>query len=417
MKKQLTYILFAALGLCAASCTDDAQEVPGVPGTTETVVPLSISFSGEWDTDDMTSRAAPPEQGDTNGDGTIDSDDLVGGTEEIKSIDEATVIVFRRSDPDVTGKPAGDFVYDPTNFQEGLTCRPKTEEEKAADSEHADNYVVEGAQLRKIYGFEYRVIAIAYDGDERAWFKLNNDLDGMTYEQFEMTILEQAKTDETVGSFTHNSGIYNSFKADKFKALFTPQFFYGYCHTIDSSDPIIKYGTTEEEVNQGVTGTLYRAVAKVEVKLTLGQFQPGQGANFLWYDISQIALLMNNVYTNAPMASYDGFLTPKNPLIQTGENKEDNYILIDHERGLDDKKDVTLTAYVLQTKTKLGIAVYKYETLTTYTNQGWFTAKDLSYADGATGVISPDVQGNEFYFRRNHKYVITGSTVNVFGEK
>ena len=117
------------------------------------------------------------------------------------------------------------------------------------------------------------------------------------------------------------------------------------------------------------------------------------------------------------MASYDGFLTPKNPLIQTGENKEDNYILIDHERGLDDKKDVTLTAYVLQTKTKLGIAVYKYETLTTYTNQGWFTAKDLSYADGATGVISPDVQGNEFYFRRNHKYVITGSTVNVFGEK
>lgn len=407
MKKQLTYILFAALGLCAASCTDDAQEATGVPGTTETVVPLSISFSGEWDTDDMTSRAAPPEQGDTNGDGKIDSDDLVGGTEEIKSIDKATVIVFRRSDPDVTGKPAGDFVYDPTNFQDGLTCRPKTEEEQNADPEHADNYMVEGAQLRKIYGFEYRVIAIAYDGDERDWFKLNNDLDGMTYEQFEMTM--QGKKD--VGEFQEKVN------DEDYGILLTPQFFYGYCYTEgdDSCNPIIKYGTTEEEVVKGITGTLFRAVAKVDVELTARNSTNNR-------DITQAVLLMNNIYQKSYLDDYGKFTSPYEQLTLYQKDllgkptkdpveEDENYLVVAYESNVPAPGNTfTFTAYVLQTITRLGAGIfYKGPAgVVSHTDERWFTAGNISFADGATGVISPDVYDNKFYFRRNHKYHIKG---------
>ena len=74
----------------------------------------------------------------------------------------------------------------------------------------------------------------------------------------------------------------------------------------------------------------------------------------------------------------------------------------------------------MDTKTRLDLAVFgKVQTLIGKTNiveayrKGWFTADNLSFGEGATGVISPDVNGNYFYFRRNHKYVITGNTNNA----
>lgn len=113
---------------------------------------------------------------------------------------------------------------------------------------------------------------------------------------------------------------------------------------------------------------------------------------------------MDNVYANTGMSSYDDFLSPDNPY------KDKKYTVVDYEGNVPDEgKTMTMTVYVLPTKTKLGLAVY-YTVGIPYTKYGWFSAKDLSYADGATGVISPDVHGDEFYFRRNHKYVITGDT-------
>lgn len=369
MKKQLAYLLLAATSLlCLWSCSNDDGEAPQLKGT-ETQVPITITFGGAWDTDNATSRVAPPEQGD--GYRSID---------EIKDIDRVRIITFRRKDASVAGTANGQFVYDPTN-DVVITYLQEDEEDKRKKAH---------AQLVKAYGYEYRVVAIAYPSAQEEWFDLNTNLDGLTFDKFEMTITGQEAS--SAGAFGSNEN----------KVMFTPHFFYGYCHLENSDEPIIKFGETEEEKAAPLTGILYRAVAKVEVQLGVEKY-----GSFIEHDIEHAALLMDNVYAKTSMSSYDDFLSPKNPY-----NGKD-YTVVDYEENVpkpneDETMTMTMTVYVLPTKTKLGLAIYTGGI--PHTKYGWFSAKDLSYADGATGVISPDVHGDEFYFRRNHKYVITGDT-------
>lgn len=367
MKKQLAYLLLAATSLCLWSCSNDDGEAPQLKGT-ETQVPITITFGGAWDTDNATSRVAPPEQGD----GLVDSSIV-----EIEDIDRVRIITFRRKDASVAGTASGQFVYDPTN-DVVTTCEQKDKD--ARKEAHA--------QLVKAYGYEYRVVAIAYPSAQEGWFDLNTNLDGLTFDDFEMTI----KGQETSAA--------GEFDSKEINVMFTPHFFYGYCHLEGSDEPIIKFGETEEEKTAPLTGILYRAVAKVEVNLEVQKYK-FYGVD---YNIKHAALLMNNVYAKTRMSSYDDFLSPKNPY--NGKN------LVDYYEGNvpDEGKTMTMTVYVLPTKTKLGLAIYYTVLGIANTKYGWFSAKDLSYADGATGVISPDVHGDEFYFRRNHKYVISGTT-------
>lgn len=376
MKKQLAYLLLAATSLCLWSCSNDDGEAPQLKGT-ETQVPITITFGGAWDTDNATSRVAPPEQGD----GLVDS-----RIDEIEDIDRVRIITFRRKDASVAGTANGQFVYDPTN-DVVTTCQQENEEDVRKKAH---------AQLVKAYGYEYRVVAIAYPSAQEGWFDLNTNLDGLTFDEFEMTIKGQETS--AAGAFDRDKGLNIKFHKDIFNVMFTPHFFYGYCHLENSDDPVIKFGETEEEKAAPLTGILYRAVAKVEVNLEVQKY------GFLKYNIEHAALLMDNVYANTGMSSYDDFLSPDNPY------KDKKYTVVDYEGNVPDEgKTMTMTVYVLPTKTTLGLAVY-YTVGIPYTKYGWFSAKDLSYADGATGVISPDVHGDEFYFRRNHKYVITGDT-------
>lgn len=367
MKKQLAYLLLAATSLlCLWSCSNDDGEAPQLKGT-ETQVPITITFGGAWDTDNATSRVAPPEQGD----GLVDS-----SIDEIEDIDRVRIITFRRKDASVAGTANGQFVYDPTNDVVTTCQHEDTDKRKEAH-----------AQLVKAYGYEYRVVAIAYPSAQEGWFDLNTNLDGLTFDEFEMTI---------TGQETSAAGAFGS---KEINVMFTPHFFYGYCHLENSNDPVIKFGETEEEKTAPLTGILYRAVAKVEVNLKVQKY------GLLKYDIEHAALLMDNVYANTGMSSYDDFLSPKNPY--NGKN----YTVVDYEENVPSEKEtMTMTVYVLPTKTKLGLAIYYTVGILPYTKYGWFSAKDLSYADGATGVISPDVHEDVFYFRRNHKYVITGDT-------
>ena len=366
MKKQLAYLLLAATSLCLWSCSNDDGEAPQLKGT-ETQVPITITFGGAWDTDNATSRVAPPEQGD----GLVDSSIV-----EIEDIDRVRIITFRRKDASVAGTANGQFVYDPTN-DVVTTCQQ--EDKDARKEAHA--------QLVKAYGYEYRVVAIAYPSAQEGWFDLNTNLDGLTFDEFEMTI---------TGQETSAAGAFGS---KEINVMFTPHFFYGYCHLENSDEPIIKFGETEEEKTAPLTGILYRAVAKVEVKLRVEKY------GFFKYDIEHAALLMNNVYANTGMSSYDDFLSPENPY------NDIEYTVVDYEENVPSENEtMTMTVYVLPTKTKLGLAIYYTVGILPYTKYGWFSAKDLSYADGATGVISPDVHEDVFYFRRNHKYVITGDT-------
>lgn len=382
MKKQLAYLLLAATSLCLWSCSNDDGEAPQLKGT-ETQVPITITFGGAWDTDNATSRVAPPEQGD----GLVNSD-----ISEIEDIDRVRIITFRRKDASVAGTANGQFVYDPTN-DVVTTC-----EQKDGDQRKEAH-----AQLVKAYGYEYRVVAIAYPSAQEGWFDLNTNLDGLTFDEFEMTIKGQETSAAGVFNRDQNFNSYIKFYKDIFNVMFTPHFFYGYCHLENSNDPVIKFGETEEEKTAPLTGILYRAVAKVEVNLKVQKY------DFYgpYYDIKHAALLMDNVYAKTSMSSYDDFLSPENPY----KDKDIYYTVVDYEENVPDEgKTMTMTVYVLPTKTKLGLAVYYTVGLTPHTRAAWFSAKDLSYADGATGVISPDVHGNEFYFRRNHKYVISGTT-------
>ncbi len=366
MKKQLAYLLLAATSLCLWSCSNDDGEAPQLKGT-ETQVPITITFGGAWDTDNATSRVAPPEQGD----GLVNS-----SIDEIEDIDRVRIITFRRKDASVAGTASGQFVYDPTN-DVVTTCH----------EEDGDERKEAHAQLVKAYGYEYRVVAIAYPSEQEGWFDLNTNLDGLTFDEFEMTI---------TGQETSAAGVFDS---NEINVMFTPHFFYGYCHLKNSDEPIIKFGETEEEKTAPLTGILYRAVAKVEVNLRVEKY-----GSLINHDIEHAALLMDNVYAKTSMSSYDDFLSPDNPY----NDKE--YTVVDYEENVPNEGEtMTMTVYVLPTKTKLGLAVY-YTFGIAYTKYGWFSAKDLSYADGATGVISPDVHEDEFYFRRNHKYVISGTT-------
>ena len=387
MKNRLTYLALAALTLAAAACSSDDGTLAGdtTPHDGEKVtVPLAISFSGTWSTDDdNATRVAPPEQGDTNGDGIIDDNDLIGGKEELEEINTVRIVVFRRKDPQVTGQEATDFVYDPTNNLK-TTCSWNNEK----------NMKIANATLTKLYSYEYRVVAIAYNADEENWFSLNNnDLEDVTFEEFEV----EMKGTKDVGEF--------NVKVDEgeYGKLFTPQFFYGYCHIADSDDPIIKYGETEDEATAPLTGRLYRAVAKVEVRLTV------QKHNILSVDkdIEEAALFINNMFIKSGMKSYDDFL---NPFKSYKDVSGSDMNVIAYEKNVPSEGEtLILSAYVLQTKAKMGLAIY-FEHGVKYRREGWFNPKNISYSDGATGVISPDANNDEFYFRRNHKYVIKGTT-------
>ena len=409
--RRLSYLLAAAATMALAACSADGGDTPGGDTPQEGAavsVPLTVSFSGEWSTDDEGggTRVAPPEQGDTNGDGAITDADLIGGREELEPVNRVRIITFRRKDADVTGQPSGSFEYDPTN---DITATCKW---------NADNTLKTAkATLTKLYSYEYRVVAIAYDADEESWFSLNdNRLDGLKFEDFEVEMKRQDKKSESViGDFTHDrlhNG--NNFGNDEFEVVFTPQFFYGYCHLDGNDDPIIKYGETEEETKLPLTGRLYRAVAKVEMELEINTI------DILGSDckIEQAVLVMNNVYTTSGMTDYDDFLSPDDK-VKVGN---ENYTVVDFVETVpnhtieENKERLRFEAYVLPTKTKLALGA-KVTYVIEYSRVGWFNSKNISYADGATGVISPDVYNNEFYFRRNHKYLITGKTSNAIPSK
>lgn len=391
MRQKLSYILTAALALCAWSCSDDAGDYTEAPETgVQVEVPVTVTLGGAWDTDDEASRAAPPEQDG----GLFDSN-----IEEIEDIDRVRIITFRRKDASVVGGETGEFVYDPSNDYTVKCEQTDGDERKEAQ-----------ATLTKTYGYEYRVVAIAYPAKDEGWFKLNTNVDGLRFQDFEATIQEQPKN--VMGGFLENA-TGNQFKDEDYRILFTPHFFYGYCHVEGSeNDPIIKFSDSNDNSNLALTGMLYRAVAKVEVKLQIQQFTYVG----LPYTIQETALLMNNVYTTTGMTAYDDFLKPQAPIINN-KTLENNYIVVCkyNEEISDNTSEIVITAYVLPTKTRLGLAVRgkRPGDILHANRKGWFTAENLSFGDGATGVISPDVNGNYFYFRRNHKYVITGNTNNA----
>lgn len=162
-----------------------------------------------------------------------------------------------------------------------------------------------------------------------------------------------------------------------------PELYYAICTNKDGNEILSATDT-------GITGVLYRGMAKVQVEV------PVDGNDVKW-----IALLANNVNTVSGLSSYDDFHdanTPVKPLSSTEE-----YTLLSVAQPVEGK--VTLQAYVLPTETKLAAIVCEEDDFLHY--PVFITTNAYTEGDNATGVITVITDGDKFNFKRNKFYKIT----------
>lgn len=183
-----------------------------------------------------------------------------------------------------------------------------------------------------------------------------------------------------------------------------PQLFYGtlYQQGDDTQNPIISSADYQKE-NLGnntptpLVGTLYRGMAEVEVHITAAHYSKNKKVQTQWY-----CLLADNVFTQMPLTSYDGFKQGSKPVEKystKGAYTAIAYAPFPDEEG----KEVVLKAFVLPGKTHL--AVRMGFDAKPYALNSKIKAKDMMSSEAATGVIVVDGVSNLFYLRRNHKYV------------
>lgn len=417
----------ACLASALAGCADEGDGPLPVPEEGEVAeVPVTITFGTAWEQDGAT-RVPPPGQ-------EADPDKIDGWNET--NADKVRIVTFRRKDIDdqLQGGAVNDapFTYDPTNdyVVDCVKVIP------------GENFKAEGT-IRKIYGYEYRVVAIAYysgrenagrsgnvfaDGEQNL-FTINAE-DGTTFDDFKATV----KTGDIWSYIEDMDGETRTPEFLNRKMAFVPEFFYGYCVT-ESGEEIIKFAELGDdgEYNKTLplTGVLYRGVAKIQVNLELDTHIAGV-LNYEW-TIMDGALFATNVMTVTGLSSYDDFLTPSSMVpnyVYTGlpgeyDDYTGEYTAIDYKPEVDAEGERTLsfTAFVLPAKMKLAVRFFatREDLLGSHYNafNGQIYVDDKTYNDGegATGIISPDAQDNVFYFRRNHKYVLTGTSTSVLSHE
>ena len=412
----------AALLLWTGCSADDEAAVPGGGGEGETVtVPLTLDLARTWTTGDDEA----PESRDVPNPPALNVD----GWAETVGTDRVRIVTFRRRSTDAAVGGDGSannapFVYDPSNDYTWEVIQA------GDDGTGADDRFYAQGTITKRYGFEYRVVGIAYSSTrtlspsngllpagEAGLFSLNL-ADGLTYDSFMATLTEadpQGWTNYWGGTLDANA------KRDPItvngggRLVYTPQFFYGYCHAAGSDDPIIKYAEFNAETgkyvpNTPLTGTLYRGVAKVEMHITARDrdFTLLGGER----QLTSAFIVANNVRTSVGLTSYDDFL-PQAPGAAGNTPGYSQYTLVAaHDQTAADGEEMVLTAYMLPTKTKFALRCYYHFSFLgvghNYSYNYAIDVADLSSAEAATGVISPDVQDGVFYLRRNHKYVFYG---------
>lgn len=424
----------AALLLWTGCSADDEAAAPGGGGEGETVtVPLTIDLARTWTTGDDEA----PESRDVPNPPALDVD----GWAETVGTDRVRIVTFRRRSTDAAVGGDGSannapFVYDPSNDY-------TWEVQKEGDGTGANDRFYAKGSITKRYGFEYRVVGIAYSSTrelspsndllpagEAGLFSLNL-ADGLTYDSFMATLTEA----DPQGWTNYWGGAAINANRDPItvngggRLVYTPQFFYGYCHAAGSDDPIIKYAEFNSEIGEYVTdtpltGTLYRGVAKIEMHLKPRDRNFGTNLWPGWENLQGAFLMANNVRIRTALTDYDDFLPQTDNAQYTSDMQDDGRnstdsekkytVIASHVERMEDADEytLTLTAYVLPTKTKLALRVMYIDYIVALQNQHNYNyaidVADLSSAEAATGVISPDVQDGVFYLRRNHKYVFYG---------
>ena len=440
-----------AAGFCfllalAAGCSSDADLPPYPDGSNGdagmnqpsenedeiTTVPFTITLGGLSGSDGNAkqdggnTRVAPPGAGSSSSSGTEDN-----GYAETDSVDAVRLIAFRRrvqhngentATYDAAVNDIQGFEYDPTN-DKVITVKPTVEDGKKDDYLSGishKHYVVKG-KFGISRGYEYRIIALAYDSQEKSPYpqyqannvvttKMLNLKKGTTFQEFKATftsyLVDGDKTDTSNNwlDYLKKKGLllYNVDCLSR-QLITVPQLFYGtlYQKGDATQNPIISSADYQKE-NLGnntptpLVGTLYRGMAEVEVHITHAAHYSSI-VQTQWY-----CLLADTVLTQMPLTSYDGFKQGGEPI---NSEKGGSYTAIAYATFPGEGKEVVLKAFVLPGKThlavRIGLKAYP------HAHNYQIKAKDMMSSEAATGVIVVDGVSNLFYLRRNHKYVFT----------
>lgn len=447
-----------AAGFCfllalATGCSSDADLPPYPDGSNGdagmnqpsenedeiTTVPITITLGGlsgsdgNAKQDGRNTRVAPPGAGSSSSSGTIGEDD---GYTETDNVDAVRLIAFRRrvqnngektATYDAAVNDIQGFEYDPTNDRV-INGKPTLEDGKKDDYLSGNphkHYVVKGT-FGISRGYEYRIIALAYDSQEKSPYpqyeenkvvttEMLNLKKGTTFQEFKATfasylVKDDGNTDTPNNwlGYLKNIGIISNLHNVKYlsrQLITVPQLFYGtlYQQGDATQNPIISSADYQKE-NLGnntptpLVGTLYRGMAEVEVHITSAAHYSNR-METQWY-----CLLADTVLTQMPLTSYDGFKQGSEP-INKYSTKGGSYTAIAYAPFPGEGNEVVLKAFVLPGKTHLAVRIgFKaYPHACNYQ----IKAKDMMSSEAATGVIVVDGVSNLFYLRRNHKYVFT----------
>ena len=443
-----------AVGVCfllalAAGCSSDADLPPYPDGSNGdagmnqpsekddeiTTVPFTITLGGlsgsdgNAKQDGRNTRVAPPGAGASSSSGTIGEDD---GYTETDNVDAVRLIAFRRrvqnngektATYDAAVNDIQGFEYDPTNDKE-ITGKPTVEDVNEDDylsGKPHKHYVVKG-KFGISRGYEYRIIALAYNSQEKSPYPqyeenkvITNDMlnikRGTTFQEFKATFASYLVDDKTetpnnwLDYLKNKTLLLHHVDCLSRRLITVPQLFYGtlYQQGDDTRNPIISSADYQKE-NLGnntptpLVGTLYRGMAEVEVHITHAAHYSSISQT-QWY-----CLLADTVLTQMPLTSYDGFKQGSVPIKKYSE-KGGTYTAIAYAPFPGEGNEVVLKAFVLPGKTHLAVRIgFKaYPHACNYR----IKAKDMMSSEAATGVIVVDGVSNLFYLRRNHKYVFT----------
>lgn len=444
-----------AVGVCfllalAAGCSSDADLPPYPDGSNGdagmnqpsekddeiTTVPFTITLGGLSSSDGNAgqgggnTRVAPPGAGSSSSSGTTGEYD---GYAETDNVNAVRLIAFRRrvqnngensATYDAAVNDIQGFEYDPTN-DKVITGNPTVEDGKKDDylsGKPHKHYVVKG-KFGISRGYEYRIIALAYNSQEKSPYpqyeennvvttEMLNLKKGTTFQEFKATfasyLVDGDKTDTPNNwlEYLKKKGLLLHHVDCLSRQLITvPQLFYGtlYQKGDATQNPIISSADYQKE-NLGnntptpLVGTLYRGMAEVEVHITHAAHH-SITAQTQWY-----CLLADTVLTQMPLTSYDGFKQGSVP-VEKYPTKGGSYTAIAYAPFPGEGEEVVLKAFVLPGKTHLAVRI-GFDALP-FAHNYQIKAKDMMSSEAATGVIVVDGVSNLFYLRRNHKYVFT----------
>lgn len=447
-----------AVGVCfllalAAGCSSDADLPPYPDGSNGdagmnqpsekddeiTTVPFTITLGGlsgsdgNAKQDGRNTRVAPPGAGSSSSSGTTEED---YGYAETDNVDAVRLIAFRRRVQnngentaiyDAAVNDIQGFEYDPTNDRV-INGKPTLENGKEDDYLSGmphKHYVVKG-KFGISRGYEYRIIALAYNSQEKSPYPqyegnqvITNDMlnikRGTTFQEFNATfasylVNDKGRTDTPNNWLDYLKKIVltlHHVDCLSRRLITVPQLFYGtlYQQGDATQNPIISSADYQEK-NLGnntptpLVGTLYRGMAEVEVHITAAHYS--KKVQTQWY-----CLLADNVFTQMPLTSYDGFKQGSEP-IKKYSTKGGTYTAIAYALFPGEGKEVVLKAFVLPGKTHLAVRIGFDDSFNSpYALNSLVKAKDMMSSEAATGVIVVDGVSNLFYLRRNHKYVFT----------